>query len=110
GEYVAACLAGVITYQEGMALVALRGRLFEKLPRGGMLSVPLPEAEARAAMGAELSFAAINGPSLCVASGPVEAIAAMEKALGDRGVNTTRIHIDVAAHSSMLEPILGEFE
>ena len=110
GEYVAACLAGVISPQNGMALVALRGRLFETLPEGGMLSVPLPEAEARAYMGKELSFAAINGPSLCVASGPVQAIAAMEKALTEREVESTRIHIAVAAHSTMLDPILGEFE
>jgi len=110
GEYVAACLSGVISYQSGMALVALRGRLFETLPEGAMLSVPLPEAEARAFMGKELSFAAINGPSLCVASGPAQSIVAMEKALAEREVESTRVHIAVAAHSAMLEPILGEFE
>jgi acyl transferase domain-containing protein/thioesterase domain-containing protein len=110
GEYVVACLAGVFSYQDGMALVTLRGRLFEKLPEGGMLSVPLPEAEARKFMGPELSFAAINGPSLSVVSGPVGAIAAVERALVEREIECTRIHINVAAHSSMLEPILGEFE
>lgn len=110
GEYVAACLSGVISYQSGMALVALRGRLFETLPEGAMLSVPLPEAEARAFMGNDLSFAAINGPSLCVASGPVQSIVAMEQALAAREVESTRVHIAVAAHSAMLEPILGEFE
>jgi acyl transferase domain-containing protein len=110
GEYVAACLSGVISYQSGMALVALRGRLFETLPEGGMLGAPLPEAEARACLGEALSLAAINGPSLCVASGPAAAIAALEAALAGRGVESTRVHIAVAAHSAMLDPILGEFE
>lgn len=110
GEYVAACLSGVISYQSGMAMVALRGRLFETLPEGAMLSVPLPLAEARTFMSQQLSFAAINGPSLCVASGPVQAIVAMERALAELEVESTRVHIAVAAHSSMLEPILDEFE
>jgi acyl transferase domain-containing protein/thioesterase domain-containing protein/acyl carrier protein len=110
GEYVAACLAGVITFQEGLELVALRGKLFETLPPGAMLSVSLSEAEARAYMGPELSFAAINAPGLCVASGPARALDAMEARLREADVEHTRVHIDVAAHSSMLEPILAEFE
>lgn len=110
GEYVAACLAGVFSYQDGLSLVTLRGRLFETLPEGGMLSVPLPEAEVRKHMSSDLSFAAINGPSLSVASGPVQAIAELEKTLTQKEIECTRIHINVAAHSIMLEPILAEFE
>ncbi len=110
GEYVAACLAGVIDCQDGVALVTKRGRLFETLPPGGMLSVPLPEAELRPLLRDRLSLAAINGPSLCIISGPVEAIGALEKELSAREVDSTRIHISVAAHSAMLEPILADFE
>src|SRR5262249_32351863 len=57
GEYAAACLAGVITVRDAMALVALRGRLFERLAAGGMLSVQLPSDEIARYMGPELSFA-----------------------------------------------------
>src|SRR5207249_1674855 len=84
--------------------------LFERLPSGGMLAVPLPEAELRAVMSAGLSIAAVNGPSLSVASGPPSELARLGEALATRGVEATRIHIDVAAHSSMLEPILADFE
>lgn len=110
GEYVAACLAGCITPREGMALVATRGRLFETLPEGGMLSVALSEADARGYMGTDLAFAALNAPTLSVVSGPVAAIAAMQERLRAKEIDCTRIHIDVAAHSPMLDPILDEFE
>ncbi|MEO7095731.1 MAG: type I polyketide synthase, partial [Polyangiales bacterium] len=69
GEYVAACLASVITLEEGLALVSVRGRLFEKLAPGAMLSVPLGEAELAPLLDDTLSFAAINAPALTVASG-----------------------------------------
>jgi acyl transferase domain-containing protein len=109
GEYAAACLSGVLTTRDAVALVALRGRLFETLAEGGMLSVPLAESELRPLLGPELSIAAINGPKLCVASGPVAALERLEGALRELHLDSTRVHIRVAAHSAMLDPILEEF-
>ena len=109
GEYTAACLASVLTMEEALELVVLRGELFETVSGGGMLGIPLSEEELRPLLGDELSLAAVNGPELCVASGPREAIDALEALLAAREVDARRIHIDVAAHSSMLEPILAPF-
>ena len=110
GEYAAACISGVFSMPDAISLVAMRGKLFETLPRGAMLSIALPEEQVRSLLGSELSLAAVNGPSLCVASGPVDAIARLESKLTADEIDHTRVHIDVAAHSSMLEPILAEFE
>jgi acyl transferase domain-containing protein len=109
GEYTAACLSGVLSLEDALAIVALRGRLFETLPRGGMLSVPLPAEELSGILPPELSLAAINAPELSLASGPVEAIEALQETLLARDIEGQRLHIDVAAHSSMLEPILAPF-
>jgi acyl transferase domain-containing protein/thioesterase domain-containing protein/acyl carrier protein len=109
GEYAAACLSDVVSMEDGLALVALRGRLFETLPKGAMVSVPLAEDELRALLPDGLSIAAINAPELCVASGPEALVEELEATLAARDIDSARIHIDVAAHSSMLEPILAEF-
>jgi amino acid adenylation domain-containing protein len=111
GEYAAACLAGVMSLDDALALVVLRGRLFETLPEGLMLSVARPESEVLPLLpaGAELSVAAVNSPSFCVLSGSIAAIAQAESALAAHGLEVRRLHIAVAAHSPMVEPILAEF-
>lgn len=109
GEYTAACLAGVFSLEDAMAIVALRGRLFEEVERGAMTSVSLSADALAPLLGEGLSIAAINGPDLCVASGRIAAIEALETTLAERGTEFRRIHIDTAAHSALLEPILDEF-
>lgn len=109
GEYTAAHLAGVFSLADALTLVELRGRLFETLPEGAMLSVPLAVDQLEPLLGSQLSIAAINGPELCVASGPVHAVEALGETLAARDVDAIRVRIAVAAHSSMLEPILAEF-
>ncbi len=109
GEYTAACLAGVLSLEDALALVVLRSRLFATLPSGGMLSVPLAESEVVGLLGTELALAAVNGPELCAVSGPEHAIAALERALEARDVQTRRLKFPKAAHSAMLDPILEEF-
>ncbi len=109
GEYAAACLAGVMSLEDALKLVMMRGRLFEVVQRGGMLSVQASEAQLRTLMPAGLDIAAINAPELSVASGPTHALKDLQTRLAERGVESTPVHIDVAAHSSMLDPVLEQF-
>lgn len=110
GEYTAACLAGVFSPEDALALVYERATLFETLERGAMLSVSLAEADLRPYLVASLSIAAVNAPDVSVAAGPVGDIEALERTLVEADVDCRRIRIDVAAHSSMLDPILPAFE
>ncbi|HEY0602392.1 MAG TPA: SDR family NAD(P)-dependent oxidoreductase [Herpetosiphonaceae bacterium] len=109
GEYVAACLAGVFTLEDALALVTARGKLMMQLPAGMMLSIALPEAELRAKLQPGLAIAAINAPALCVVSGAAQAVIEFEQALRAEGIDCRRVPIDVAAHSPLVEPILDEF-
>jgi phthiocerol/phenolphthiocerol synthesis type-I polyketide synthase E len=105
GEYVAACLAGVLSLESALLLVATRGRLVDALPGGSMLSVSLPEAALRARAGG-LAVAAVNAPDLCVLSGAHEAIARMEAELAADGVAVRHLTTSHAFHSPMMEAAL----
>ncbi|HET9228933.1 MAG TPA: condensation domain-containing protein, partial [Thermoanaerobaculia bacterium] len=109
GEYSVACLAGVLSLADALALVALRGRLFETLPQGAMLGVPLSESDLRPYLQGGLSIAAVNLPGNCVVSGLQEQIRDLHAELGKQGIEGRMIQIEVAAHSPLVEPILDEF-
>jgi acyl transferase domain-containing protein/thioesterase domain-containing protein len=115
GEYVVACLCGVFTPEQAMAVVLLRGQLFEEVQKGAMLTVPLAAEELLelrepgAGGGPELSLAAANAPQLSAVAGTAESIARLEQRLLARGVDCQRLRIDVAAHSHLLDPILDRF-
>ncbi len=109
GENTAACLAGVLTLKDALGLVALRGQLFETVPEGGMLSVQLEEDELQSLLTPGLSIAAQNAPGLAVVSGPKQALGELENTLAAKEISCQKVHIDIAAHSSMLEPILQPF-
>lgn len=109
GEYVAACLAGVFSLADALRLVAARGEIMQRLPRGAMLAVSLTQAEAEQFLSEQVSLAAVNSPSLCVLSGAIEAIDAVEQRLAGAGVICRRLHTSHAFHSVMMEPALAEF-
>lgn len=110
GEYVAACLAGVFSLEEGLSLVIKRAELVKTLPEGAMLVVPLPETEIIDYLNSDLSLAVVNTSKSCVLSGTPDAVAKAEAALQAQGVDSKRMHITMAAHSSVLDPILDEFK
>ncbi|MCU0286993.1 MAG: acyltransferase domain-containing protein, partial [Acidobacteria bacterium] len=110
GEYVAACLAGVFSLEDGIYLAALRGEAMHSLPEGAMLSVPLSEEELSPLLNEQLSLATVDAPSLSVVSGPVDAIEAFAKQLNDMGHESIRFRVPKAGHSRMVEPIQPEFK
>ena len=109
GEYVAACIAGVMTLEDALNLVAIRGQLMQELPRGSMLSIPLPEADILPLLNEDLSLATKNTPSSCVVSGTDKAIDVLSEYLVTQEVKCRRLHTSHAFHSQMMEPILQTF-
>ena len=110
GEYVAATLAGVMTLDDALRLIARRGELISDLPRGSMLAVMASAENVERFVDGEVSLAAINAPGFTVLSGPHHAIDRVEAVLARESVAARRLHTSHAFHSAMMEPILGEFE
>ena len=109
GEFVAACIAGVFSLEDALALVAERGRMMQQIPPGGMLSVRLRESEVRPRLNGTLSLAAVNAPALCVVAGPLEALEAFEQRLNSEAVACRKLTTSHAFHSAMMDPLIEPF-
>jgi acyl transferase domain-containing protein len=114
GEYVAACVAGVFSLEDGLKLIAARGRLMQALPKDGeMVAVLANEQQVSTAIQdyrEEVALAAINSPQNMVISGKFSAVAAVSATLQAQGIETKKLPVSHAFHSPLMEPILAEFE
>lgn len=114
GELVAACVAGVFDLEDGLRLVAARGRLMQSVScEGEMLAIVADEARAQAAVRDhpdELAVAAVNGRERVVISGTRERIGSLQRVLEAEGVECTRLAVSGAPHCALMDPILDEFE
>lgn len=112
GEYVAACLAGVMSFDDALRLVVLRGRLMASTEPGAMYGVSMVAADMadlQAVFGPELSIASVNGPRQYVVAGSIDCIDRLEIYLRAKGKPGQRLAVSQAFHSSMMDPILDEF-
>jgi acyl transferase domain-containing protein len=105
GEYVAACVAGVLPLDGALRLVARRARLVADLPDGGMLAVAAA-ADDLGDLGPDVCVAALNSPALTVLSGPVKALTAIALDLADRDISSQQLSTSHAFHSPMMEPVV----
>ncbi|GAB1545334.1 hypothetical protein NUACC21_80100 [Scytonema sp. NUACC21] len=129
GEYVAACIAGVFSLEDGLKLIAQRGRLMQALPQNGkMIAVMASQSQVQAVLndcGEKLTclgepsvgkpdkvvaIAAINGPQSLVISGEYQSIDTICAILAAQGIKTKPLQVSHAFHSPLMQPILAEFE
>ncbi|MFC4233672.1 amino acid adenylation domain-containing protein [Thalassospira xianhensis] len=112
GEYVAACIGGIMSFDDALRLVVTRGHLMGQTEPGSMFALSMTEAEVGdllSAFGPDLSMAAINGPRQCVVAGSNDCIDALEEHIKSQGKSGRRLVVSHAFHSRMMEPVLDEF-
>jgi malonyl CoA-acyl carrier protein transacylase len=113
GEYVAACIAGVFSLEDGLKLIAHRGRLMQALPdNGAMMAVMADEKtvlEVIVPYSHTVGVAAINGTSNTVISGEKETIGAIELICQNHGIKTKKLSVSHAFHSVLMKPMLEDF-
>lgn len=108
GEYAAACIAGVITLEDALTLVARRARMIEALPEGRLLAVPLPAERVEPLLEGGLALALASTPTMSVVGGPEIAVAALETRLRAAEVVARRLPGSHAFHTPMLAPLHDE--
>jgi acyl transferase domain-containing protein/acyl-CoA synthetase (AMP-forming)/AMP-acid ligase II/acyl carrier protein len=113
GEYVAACVAGVFSLEDGLKLVAARGRLMQELtPPGIMIACRGPAeliARLAAELGGDVALAAYNTASDIVISGAEAATSGLAFKWSEQGVLTTPLHVTRAFHSPLMGAMLDQF-
>lgn len=137
GQYAAACVAGVMSWDDGLKLITERGRLIGELPAGGLMMavfaskqqveevlkercsvVPTENRDGvnggdhRATISETndgVSIAAYNGTHIVV-SGNANAVEQIERAFTDRSIRCKRLTTSHAFHSSLMDPALGPFQ
>jgi polyketide synthase 7 len=107
GEIAAACVAGILSIEDGARVVALRSAAIRDTlaGHGGLVSAAIGEAEARARLTTGLSIAAVNGARSVVVSGPDGELEVFLSRLAEAGIRGKRIPVDYASHSPQVERI-----
>jgi [acyl-carrier-protein] S-malonyltransferase len=113
GEYTALCIAGAFGFDDGLRLVATRGRLMQQAAdasRGGMVAlIGADEAQANelcaAASGGEVLVPAnFNAPGQIVVSGSAGACDRAVEVAGKMGLRASRLAVAGAFHSPLMAP------
>ncbi|WP_217589270.1 non-ribosomal peptide synthetase/type I polyketide synthase [Burkholderia sp. GbtcB21] len=114
GEYAAACAAGVFSPEDGLRLIAERGRLMQALPRDGEMAAIFTDlATVERAIEAcphDVAVAAVNGPASIVISGRRERIAMLVDAFAAQDIRSVLLNTSHAFHSPLVEPMLDSFQ
>ncbi|MCG5057492.1 MAG: SDR family NAD(P)-dependent oxidoreductase [Limnoraphis sp. WC205] len=114
GEYVAACVAGVFSLEEGLQLVATRARLMQQLRQNSeMIVVFADEKTVKACLESQpnkVDIAVINSPQNTVISGESKAVKKVVESLNQQGYKTQKLPVSHAFHSRLVEPMLAEFQ
>ena len=112
GEYVAAVLDNVISFEDALRLVSRRGELISAVREPGtMLAVAADEvrvADMVTAVVGKLEIAAFNGPNNTTVSGAVAAIDAFEVVARSAGIEARRLEVGHALHSPLMDPVLED--
>ncbi|MCV7090992.1 sulfolipid-1 biosynthesis phthioceranic/hydroxyphthioceranic acid synthase [Mycobacterium interjectum] len=113
GEISAAVVAGALSLQDGVKVVCRRSKLMSRIAgAGAMASVELPAQQVRQELAArgvsDVEVSVIASPNSTVVGGATQAVRDLVAEWEGREVMAREVAVDVASHSSQVDPILDE--
>jgi phthiocerol/phenolphthiocerol synthesis type-I polyketide synthase B len=113
GEVTAAVVAGALTPEQGLQVIATRSRLMaERADKGAMALLEL-DAHAVEALIVDfppVTVAVYASPRQTVVAGPTEAVDAVVARAIEQNTFARMVNVDVASHHAMMDPILPELK
>ncbi len=110
GEYVAATISGVFSFEDAVRLISQRAALMFAAETGEMLSVAAPLGRLEKDLLAQVAVAAVNTQDSCVLSGTHDNIAMVKEKLTQLGISVISLQTSHAFHSPMMEPVIAPFK
>lgn len=111
GEVSAAVVAGALTAAEGLRVIAARSRLMAGLADKGAVALLELDAVATEALIAGypgLTVSVYSSPRQTVVAGPAGSVDALTAAAREQNIFARRVNMEVASHTALMDPILGE--
>lgn len=105
GEYAAACIAGVLGFEDALRLISYRARVSRSLPDGEMIAINRPAGEIERFLMPSVRISAVNSSRQCVVSGVSSAIQEFVAKLDARGVDYQRLAVSKPFHTPAAAPL-----
>ncbi|OSC40412.1 type I polyketide synthase [Mycobacterium decipiens] len=111
GEVAAAVVAGALTPEQGLRVIATRSRLMARLSGQGAMALLEMDADAVESLIADypqVTLAVYASPRQSVIAGPPEAVDAVISVVAAQNRLARRVDVDVASHHPIIDPVLPE--
>lgn len=113
GEYVAAVVSNILSLEDAVKMVAIRGRLMDSAPGNGSMGTVFADKKTIVSLMQDVqervSIAAHNGSNNYVVSGDRDAVETILTKAEEMGIRVKRLKVSHAFHSLLMNPILDEF-
>lgn len=109
GEWVAACLAGVFSFEDAIKLVCIRGKLMQSCPTGSMLGVELEENDLLPFLNDRLEISVHNAKKWLIVSGSTSEIEKLKLKLESTQIICHPLRVSHAFHSASMEQARESF-
>lgn len=113
GEYVAAVVSNILSLEDAVKMVAIRGRLMDSAPGNGSMGTVFSDEKTVASLMQDVqervSIAAHNESNNYVVSGERDAVETILTKAEEMGIRVKRLKVSHAFHSLLMNPILDEY-